>query len=371
MYRSCIFCSAALGSNESIERFPVGRSLAFDAAKGRLWAVCPKCARWNLAPIEERWEAIEDAERLFRDTRLRAQSENIGLAKLRDGTRLIRVGQALPGELAVWRYGESMMQRRRRYLIRTAPAAAAGVGVIAVGVVAGLGAYVAWAAAEGTVRAAAAVARGHGVVLEARAQDGSRVRVQRRHLAQARLAGDGDEVELHLPPLPRERRVLNAEPRPLVLRGHDACMALGRAMVDVNAEGASRPRIDHALDAIQRAGSPGEFLGSVARRRLLLTGFATYEPRRWELAFWKEWFRELTDPAEWTRPMTFREMFATAQASSVAIEMALHEETERRALEGDLAMLEAMWRDAEEIAAIADRLPDVPAPDPPRLDAAR
>lgn len=50
MYRSCIFCSGALGSNEAIERFPVGRSLAFDAAKGRLWAVCPRCARWNLAP---------------------------------------------------------------------------------------------------------------------------------------------------------------------------------------------------------------------------------------------------------------------------------------------------------------------------------
>ncbi|HEV3051208.1 MAG TPA: hypothetical protein VGX50_12920, partial [Longimicrobium sp.] len=61
MYRICIFCSADLGSNDSIERFPVGRSLAFDGEKGRLWAVCGKCARWNLAPLEERWEAIEAA----------------------------------------------------------------------------------------------------------------------------------------------------------------------------------------------------------------------------------------------------------------------------------------------------------------------
>ena len=102
MYRSCIFCSAPLGSNESIERFPVGRRLAFDAEKGRLWAVCGRCARWNLAPIEERWEAIEDAERLFRDTRLRVQSENVGLARLPDGTTLVRVGEALP---ASWRRG--------------------------------------------------------------------------------------------------------------------------------------------------------------------------------------------------------------------------------------------------------------------------
>jgi hypothetical protein len=34
--------------------------------------------------------------------------------------------------------------------------------------------------------------------------------------------------------------------------------------------------------------------------------------------------------------------------------MALHEEAERRAMEGELALLEAAWRDAEEIAAIAD-----------------
>jgi hypothetical protein len=90
MYRNCIYCAADLGANESVEHFPVGRSVAFDGEKGRLWAVCRRCARWNLAPLEERWEAIEEAERLFRDTRLRAQSENVGLARLRDGTRLVR-----------------------------------------------------------------------------------------------------------------------------------------------------------------------------------------------------------------------------------------------------------------------------------------
>ena len=38
----------------------------------------------------------------------------------------------------------------------------------------------------------------------------------------------------------------------------------------------------------------------------------------------------------------------------LALEMAVHEEHERRALEGELATLEAAWRDAEEIAQIAD-----------------
>jgi hypothetical protein len=36
--------------------------------------------------------------------------------------------------------------------------------------------------------------------------------------------------------------------------------------------------------------------------------------------------------------------------------MALQEETERRAMEGTLRILERAWEDAEEIAAIADGL---------------
>jgi hypothetical protein len=40
----------------------------------------------------------------------------------------------------------------------------------------------------------------------------------------------------------------------------------------------------------------------------------------------------------------------------LALEMALHEEQERRAMEGELRTLEAAWREAEEIAAIADGL---------------
>ncbi len=40
----------------------------------------------------------------------------------------------------------------------------------------------------------------------------------------------------------------------------------------------------------------------------------------------------------------------------LALEMAAHEEQERRALEGELAILEAAWREAEEVARIADDL---------------
>jgi hypothetical protein len=45
----------------------------------------------------------------------------------------------------------------------------------------------------------------------------------------------------------------------------------------------------------------------------------------------------------------------------LALEMAAHEDSERRALEGELHVLEEAWREAEEIAGIADDLL-VPAP---------
>ncbi len=50
----------------------------------------------------------------------------------------------------------------------------------------------------------------------------------------------------------------------------------------------------------------------------------------------------------------------------LAFEMALHEESERRAMDGELADLERAWREAEEIAKIADDM-FVPA----SIDAAR
>src|SRR5918997_6850335 len=113
MYHTCLFCHGDLGANESVEHFPVGRRLAFDAAKGRLWVVCPRCARWNLTPLEERWEAIEQCERHYRGTRLRASTNNVGLARLRSGLELVRIGAPLRPEFAAWRYGAKFSRRRR------------------------------------------------------------------------------------------------------------------------------------------------------------------------------------------------------------------------------------------------------------------
>jgi hypothetical protein len=342
MYRSCIFCSADLGSNESIEHFPVGRSLAFDAARGRLWAVCPRCARWNLSPLEERWEAIEEAERVFRDTRLRVQSENIGLARLRDGTRLVRVGDALVGELAAWRYGEMLTSRHRRYVL-AGRAAAAVIAVTALGAPGAMGVGGLWLAS----RVAAPFIRGYRdaeVLYTARPPEGppqARQHLRRGQLRWARLQPGADGfMELFVPQVPTEvpagmtGLLRQTGSHPLVIGGDAARRVLGRGMVLVNRAGARRGDLDWALRVLEHAGSVDRYLDAAAHRRQWLYGGSSLD----------------ANPAD-PNPV-----------ASLALEMALHEETERRALEGELAALEEMWRQAEEIAAIADRLPDeVPA----------
>ena len=114
MYSTCLFCNHSLGANEAIEAFPVGRRLAFDQRRGRLWVVCRKCEKWNLTPLEERWDAIEACERLFRDTRKRVSTDNIGLARLTEGLELVRIGEPQRPEFAAWRYGDQFGRRRPR-----------------------------------------------------------------------------------------------------------------------------------------------------------------------------------------------------------------------------------------------------------------
>jgi hypothetical protein len=129
MYSTCLFCHTDLGANEAVEHFPVGRRLAFDAAKGRLWVVCRRCERWNLTPIEDRWEAIEECERSYRGTKLRVSTDQIGLARLDEGLELVRIGQPLRPEFAAWRYGDQFGRRRRKNIVRGVAIAAGAITI--------------------------------------------------------------------------------------------------------------------------------------------------------------------------------------------------------------------------------------------------
>jgi hypothetical protein len=343
MYSTCIFCHGGLGENESIEHFPVGRRLAFDAEKGRLWAVCPTCGRWNLSPLEERWEAIEDCERRFRDTSVRTSTENIGLARLRDGTDLVRVGRPLRPEFAAWRYGSEFGGRQKRAWL-----SAASLGGIALGVGAGL--VVAPAAAlVGLPLLAAAewkkagLPRGAGYFTTARAQ---RQLVDDRGVVMLTWDRALDRMRMRANPAgPQpwavEVRTVNRllepgesyvepDPRYYQLTGSRALRALAVLMANANASGGTRGSVQNAVRMIDRARTPDAFLAG-----------AEEEARK--------------------RGMGYRDVWSMPLEIRLALEMAAHEDAERRALQGELAELERHWREAEEVAAIADGLPMVPA----------
>jgi hypothetical protein len=334
MYSTCIFCQSKLGENQSVEHFPVGRRLAFDAARGRLWAVCRRCERWNLSPLEERWEAIEDCERLFRATRLRVSTGNIGLARVADGLELVRVGEPLRPEFAAWRYGDQFGRRRRRTMAYYAVGIGAGVGIVGIGPVIGGVAGFSWL---GYNVANAAINAYQGRRVRARVHVPGRDRPiavrrdQISHLALVPLEGDwalrvafeedDSEPRALFPRFwSRERRISS-----VLLTGDAALRAAPKLLPTVNSGGASRREVAAAVDLLTETPEPSR----------LFAKYAVAGPSSNSSGQYVSYL---------SRPVR------------LALEMASHEENERRALEGELHLLESAWRDAEEIAAIADGL---------------
>lgn len=76
-----------------------------------MYSTCLFCHN-RLTPIEQRWEAIEDCERMYRSTRARVATDQIGLARVAERLDLIRIGKPLLPEFAAWRYSSRFMRRR-------------------------------------------------------------------------------------------------------------------------------------------------------------------------------------------------------------------------------------------------------------------
>jgi hypothetical protein len=336
MYSTCLFCHATLGGNDAIEWFPVGRRLAFDSANGRLWVVCPSCQRWNLTPIEERWEAIEECERRFRSTRVRVSTDNIALAPLNDGLELVRIGRPLLPEFAAWRYGATFRQRRHRTL------AMAGIGAVAaVAAAPAILPAVLPAVSLGTLVLGGTFAPlfvPPGVLLMeardywqwervvARVPDarGNPMRIRIKHLWGSSLYLD-DAGEAPVLRILHEDGVDHLE-------GRHALTASGTLLARANRMGAGRGLVRGAVRRIEEMGDSARFLMATAQRFTRFRGkrlFATY-----------------------------RRVGAMSllPVERLALEMAVHEEAERRALDGELAALAEEWRRAEEVARIADAL---------------
>lgn len=340
MYATCIFCHASLGANQSIEPFPVGRRLAFDAANGRLWVVCVACGRWNLTPLEERWAAIDDCERRFRATTVRVSTEQVGLARLADGTELVRIGRPLRPEFAAWRYGARFGRRRResRLVAGAAVAMTAATAALAapiLGPALAMGAIsIVVAPGITTVMGAIPVVgtlalrdwlREDRVVARLTDPTGRPMTVRARHLG---------DVELHVDPRGGPPQlVVPSDAGWATYTGVAAMQVAGILLAGANRFGASGDEVGAAVGRIERAGDAAHYLATAS----VMNGAR----------------RRVTSRLNELRGLGALHL---QPVERLALEMAVHEESERRAMEGELAVLEAAWRDAESIARIADAL---------------
>jgi hypothetical protein len=342
MYRACLFCHADLGANQTVEHLPVGRRIAFDSGKGRLWVVCRNCERWNLTPFDDRWEAMEECERLFRETRVRFSTDEIGLARLREGTELVRIGEPLRPEFAAWRYGDQFGRRRTRHLLMAGAGVTALVGLAIAPPLLGLsvgggGGWQIYNAIRQMVRQKRVVAR---VPLE----DGSHLALTQPQVEGTRLFAPTTIDSLRLR-IPARRKAPIWRPRVpgelATLEGESARIALQRILPRVNHSGASQANVREAVQLLEQTPDPA----ALASRAAGIAGRSGLGRRKEGLA---------------TLPVQLR----------LALEMSSHEDAERRWLAGELLDLERAWRDAEELAAIADKL-GIPEDVEARLDALR
>jgi hypothetical protein len=318
MYTTCIYCKRPLGANEVIECFPVGRRLAFDVEKGRLWVVCRRCERWNLSPLEERWEAFEECERLFRSTRLRMSTDEVGLAKVKEGLELVRIGKPLRPEFAAWRYGDQFGRRRRRAMIWT------GAGIVAVGAVTAGG--IALGIGAGFAPQIPNLIMNVPVRARVRAPDGRVLKFRNADMHKARFLMEPGSDDWVISVKHSKGKETFMGPTAMHIASH--------LLPALNRMAGSRQAVRTAVDRIEAAGDPERYLEGLSHE---------IDPNKPEPGYGRPLF-----PG---KPGVIHKL---PTPTRLALEMALHEEQERRALAGELIELELAWREAEEIAGIAD-----------------
>jgi hypothetical protein len=114
--------------------------------------------------------------------------------------------------------------------------------------------------------------------------------------------------------------------------GAHAVHATTVILANSNRDGADRSVVQAAVNQIEQSGTAEGFLETASRRN----GWRGHRP---------------VSVLNRYRKLGAMNLSGTER---LALEMSVHEETERRALHGELAVLKDAWRDAEEIARICD-----------------
>jgi hypothetical protein len=136
-------------------------------------------------------------------------------------------------------------------------------------------------------------------------------------------------------------------------------------LATLNVGVASQSEVQHAIAKLDEAGDPEGYFTRVASLAMR-TSWGRYPDAHEEGleetrgSFSERLALQLANRSFWGRGGTGSDeqtpLFRLPAVDRLALEMAANEDIERKALMGELEALHAAWRDAEQIAAIADEM---------------
>lgn len=315
MYTTCGFCSGSLGGDGASSGLGVGKRFAYDAWKSRAWVICRRCGRWNLTPIDNRIETIEALERIAATGRVAATSDQVSLIRAA-AYDIVRVGQPRRVELATWRYGERLKARERERMKVLVPTIVVFVGVTLAfnAALGGSFGYMIGQIPQMADGVYTGIVGRRKVAIEPPicAACGKVMVLRSKHVRHARITETTHHDLALLLSCPDCRR------EGALLEGADAEVALRSGLTYVNLKKARklRKKAPEAASFVDRQGGPEAFIRNSARMELTVNKLESTQ--------------------------------------ALALEMAVDEQAELRELE-------RQWRQAEEIAEIADDLTIGPA----------
>ena len=199
---------------------------------------------------------------------------------------------------------------------------------------------------------------GH-VLVVTRADDGRMATIRARDL---------DHTEL-VRPDPREpwRLQVSSAGGVMTISGDAGLHVAGKLLALLNGGGATEAEVRYAVAKLEDAGNPEGYFARVAAiaMRCSWGRFPDALPRSEPIeeapaSEAEKLALQITKRSFWGRGGIGSEprtpLPRLPLVDRLALEMAANEDVERRALEGELSLLESAWKGAEGIAAIADRL---------------
>jgi hypothetical protein len=197
--------------------------------------------------------------------------------------------------------------------------------------------------------------QGNRVLAVTRGDDGTTAVIRSRHLDASALVR----------PDPREpwRLLVQHDHGVASLSGDHGLHVAGKLLAVLNGADASEAEVRYAVAKVEDAANPGGYFARVAAIAMRCSWGRHPEakgpaPEELPASEAERLALNITKRSFWGRggigsePRTLLPRLPLVDR--LALEMAANEDAERRALEGELAALQAAWRGAEEIAAIAD-----------------